>query len=805
MRISTAPFTVLLAIIAFQVPARADWVVNGIPISVTANGASGPACVSDGAGGAIICWTEARVASSDILAQRVDGFGNALWTPNGVLVCSAVGDQTSSTLIADGAGGAIIAWRDARSGPGLDDIYLQRVNASGAPLWTANGVALCTAANLQLVVELTSDGAGGAIATWQDLRSGTNYDAYARRINSAGTPQWVANGVAICALASNQTRPKPVPDGAGGAIISWADTRNPTTDIFAQRVNAAGATQWVANGVAVCTEVGSQSAPDIVSDNGGGAIIAWSDERTSVDDDIYAQRINGAGVPQWMVNGVYLSAAAGVQSNHSMVPDGAGGAIVAWQDSRTGPLEVDLYAQRVNALGAALWDNDGLPICIVTGTQGPPSLAADGQGGVVAMWSDNRILSDHDIFTQMLSAEGTVRWPFEGVFVCAAIRHQDEVACVADGAGGIIAAWGDDRSFPAHCYAQRIELRYGYWGRPEPTIVSASDNPNDQGGQVIVRWDASQRDLFFDPGISHYSLWRATDFVATQAAAASMVLVDHPSEVAKDFGDAAIWKEITPSGPVYWEWIANQPAVYQDTYSMLARTRQDGALAAHYFKVIAHEVPTPPSRAWESSVVSGFSLDNLAPPAPIELAGAPTPWDITLTWESGGPTQDFSQYVIYRGSGFVLPLPQYRVGVSTSTHHVDVSVPNGYLQYIVTAMDTHGNESAPSNVWSPGGTTPVHHTPALTRLTVRPNRPNPFSDTTSFEIGLPSASDVTIEVFDVAGRRVATTEAKGTSAGWTQLPFSGQDERGRPLASGVYFFKVTASAQTVTQKMVIAR
>jgi len=80
--------------------------------------------------------------------------------------------------VSDGASGAIVAWYGA---PG-SDIFAQRVNGAGVPQWAANGVTLCSAANSQLSPVLVSDGGGGAIATWFDLRSGTNYDIYAQRV-----------------------------------------------------------------------------------------------------------------------------------------------------------------------------------------------------------------------------------------------------------------------------------------------------------------------------------------------------------------------------------------------------------------------------------------------------------------------------------------------------------------------------------------------------------------------------------------------------------------------------------------------
>jgi flagellar hook assembly protein FlgD len=85
------------------------------------------------------------------------------------------------------------------------------------------------------------------------------------------------------------------------------------------------------------------------------------------------------------------------------------------------------------------------------------------------------------------------------------------------------------------------------------------------------------------------------------------------------------------------------------------------------------------------------------------------------------------------------------------------------------------------------------------------NRPNPFTGTTELRIGLLSESNVSIEVYDVAGRRVRVQSLGTQSAGWNAIPFDGRDDAGRPLASGVYFYRVTANGTTVTHKMVITK
>lgn len=101
--------------------------------------------------------------------------------------------------------------------------------------------------------------------------------------------------------------------------------------------------------------------------------------------------------------------------------------------------------------------------------------------------------------------------------------------------------------------------------------------------------------------------------------------------------------------------------------------------------------------------------------------------------------------------------------------------------------------------------TPVGDTPMLTRLTVRHNTPNPFSSGTLFEYGLPSESDVEVNVYDAAGRRVFTRRVSAVQAGWHNFYFDGRDGRGRDLPSGVYFYRVQTRYATASRKMVIVR
>ncbi|HZF19856.1 MAG TPA: IPT/TIG domain-containing protein [Burkholderiales bacterium] len=428
---------------------------DNVAVSTAGGGQLNPQLVADGSGGAIIVWEDNRslVAGfgTDVYAQRVNSAGVAQWAVNGVPVATAAADQVGPKIVADGSGGAIIAWTDARNGASNTDIFAQRLNAAGVPQWAENGVPVSAAASFQSAVQLVTDGSGGAILAWEDRRNGvSNSDIYAQRISGAGGALWVANGVPVSTASDDQISPRLVSDGSGGAIIVWTDMRNMATtgiDVYAQRVDSAGAPQWDTNGVAVTSDA-NQFNPQVVPDGAGGAIIAWEDDR-NLFSDVFAQRLDSAGTPLWDFGGVAVSTADGNQSAPQLIPDGGGGAIIAWQDFRTG-FVADIYAQRVSSRGMPLWTANGAAVSAAPGDQINQQLVADGSGGAIVVWEDNRSGSLYHVFAQRIDRAGVPHWPQDGIAISMtenqALSGQLLPQLVSDGSGGAIITWTDDRN-----------------------------------------------------------------------------------------------------------------------------------------------------------------------------------------------------------------------------------------------------------------------------------------------------------------------------------------------------------------------
>ncbi|MFX1442107.1 MAG: hypothetical protein ACFFHV_01725 [Promethearchaeota archaeon] len=449
------------------------WKLNGKEICEAQDAQGYPQICSDGTGGAIVTWHDNRNSGTtgfDIYTQRINATGNVEWTPNGILICEAQNDQGYPQICSDGAGGAIIIWEDARdSGTTLTDIYAQRINASGDVEWTPNGVVICQANSYQYDPQICSDGAGGAVITWYDYRDSgtTGTDIYAQRINASGDVEWTPNGVVICQANSYQYHPQICGDGAGGAVITWYDYRSSATgyDIYAQRINASGDVEWTFNGVVICQANSYQYDPQICSDGAGGAVITWYDYRNSgiTGYDIYAQRINASGDVEWTLNGVIICRAQLTQDNPQICSDGAGGAIITWVDGRNSATGFDIYAQRINASGNVEWISDGVVICQDQNGQGYPQICSDGAGGAIITWQDARGsgTTGNDIYAQRINAAGNVEWIPDGGVICQAIDYQNYPQICSDGAGGAIITWHDNRNSAVtgyDIYAQHFEI-----------------------------------------------------------------------------------------------------------------------------------------------------------------------------------------------------------------------------------------------------------------------------------------------------------------------------------------------------------
>jgi len=414
---------------------NATWIANGINVCNQTGNETLPQIVTDGAGGCMIVWQDTRSGTSIIYGQRLNGSGSPQWNSAGVALTTGTASQTKVVAVSDGAGGVIAAWEDARDS---NEVYCQRLGPSGSPLWSAAGVralpASTTAADTGPRID--SDGSGGAViagavagATAKESR------VHGQRISGAGAALWGADGVVAFGtnfFALSPTGAGVLSDGSGGAYLSWTANANITNNNFsnptmldlARRLDSSGACVpgWSADGgtlggnpllVSALQErqvpLGVPSAAMIFPDGAGGAIFVtacedeWTFYQPRFSGTINVSHAAGNGVHDWTQACEITSWDNSSAGSWRAVGDGSGGVIVGW-NSNEGLSSDGLYAIRMGKSGvAAGWGSAGVLVADASGTPVAQSICTDGAGGAIIAYTRGG-----DIYAAKVGSGGAV-------------------------------------------------------------------------------------------------------------------------------------------------------------------------------------------------------------------------------------------------------------------------------------------------------------------------------------------------------------------------------------------------------------
>lgn len=705
--------------------------------------------ISDGQGGAFIAYPYHNGSNYRISVQHIDASGALSWVSSGVpVVTSPTGfDMLSPSLVLDGAGGVIVAWSDYRdSGTSQIDIWAQHFNSTGTRLWGAGGISVTSALGVQFNPFMIADGSGGYYLAWEDYRSTTDYDIYGQHLHADGVGLWTTNGLALAATSDDENKPNLVSGGpSGGFFLSFQYEDGLVRKVLVNRYDSTAGLSWSQPVGLNLTHDHSQ--PIMVSDGNDGVFVAWQDLRAA-DSQYYLQSFGPGGQHRWSSSGVAAGPSTAGQNFGIIVPDGFGGALIAWEDYRNPT--TDIYAQRINAMGTRMWNYEGNLVAAGNGSDKLLGGALDGQGGLVMAWNTNRDGSQEDV------------------------------------------------------HAQRVGI-HGKLGYANPAVLGVNDFPQDQGGVVRLDWTRSYLDDFQYLGISDYTIWQRYGGAGKTVSRTPGDLKAEAGRVAKATGlEVAVVTDQLKAG---WAYVDQVQAYYQEEYAYHAPTYADSSgsgIILTDFKVLAHESP---SVFWESTVVAGYSIDNLAPGMPKALVATYDNPDGVLDWSpSTVSVPDLAGYRVYRsGTPGFTPSPVTFVGATPDTSFVDANLASGTWYYVVTAEDQHDNESDPSNqaelqvaVSGVGDDLPL-------AFRVTGAVPNPFNPSTKIHFSLAAAGHTTVEVFDARGRLVRKLVDRSMGAGRKEAVWDGRDDQGRGLPSGVYLAQVRSGAERGITKMILAK
>jgi len=397
---------------------------DGIPIlSGTLGGGWNPDAILNENGETIVVWEDHRHGQLySIYVQKISEDGDLLWGESGIHCTEFNLEQEAPKVCSDGEGGAIVAWR-ASNERNYTDLFIQRVNRLGVRQWGDEGIALTgdneTDENFEAIIP---DGQGGVILLWIVNSREMGDDLWIERIDPNGEPMWGDDGVVICQEQNDQHRAKLIRH-ENGFVVFWEDGRDDENgqsqyDIYGQFIEPDGNFRWREGGSLICLEDEfNQGSPAVTIDNNGHIWVAWDDYRSGGPPrrrDIYIQKLSAQvdeqGDPVILFrrndepirNGIPVCTANGDQVHPEIIHDAHNGVWIVWEDYRNGVWS-DIYGTHLRPDGTHYepWEVGGNLICGAIHRQNRPQLSllrSDGETGAVVVWEDKRATGIEELF-----------------------------------------------------------------------------------------------------------------------------------------------------------------------------------------------------------------------------------------------------------------------------------------------------------------------------------------------------------------------------------------------------------------------
>lgn len=276
------------------------WGNWGIVMESPDSDLSSPVLIPSGQDSVIAMWKNSTgsfpMTVTHLYADMFDIDGNGTWGSTPVLIYDggAITPWSLPEMIPDGSGGAVCSWYDA---PSLSEfnVWVQHLNKNGSILYPMNGAQASTNSSDRLHMNPSAafdPATGSSCVFWVETDGNQNlFGLYGQMFDTAGNRQWSDSGLELLPL--------------GGAQISFADAVLDENGIFVSymidtggtslrvlKLNFDGTVQWGPITVSAAS-LGSKDDPVTCTGYSGSVYFSWSDGRT--DNGVYAQNIMDNG------------------------------------------------------------------------------------------------------------------------------------------------------------------------------------------------------------------------------------------------------------------------------------------------------------------------------------------------------------------------------------------------------------------------------------------------------------------------------------------------------------------------------
>lgn len=238
----------------------------------------------------------------ELQAQKFDSAtGTPSWSPAPVLVLDSAGGSLQfgnfPTFVTDGAGGAVFAWYT--NSPSLQ-CRAQRVSSAGAELWTHNGVEVSTNASMVRVSpDVDFDPVTGeTFVFWTEENAlQSAWGVLGQKLDATGARQWTANGATVVPVGGifiSTIRTTAI--GSGDVVVSWIEEQGTSQDVLrSSRLDGTGGPVWIPPIVDLAASSASKSRVAATRSLADFTAYAWEEGGSGAADvHVQAQTDDGA-------------------------------------------------------------------------------------------------------------------------------------------------------------------------------------------------------------------------------------------------------------------------------------------------------------------------------------------------------------------------------------------------------------------------------------------------------------------------------------------------------------------------------
>ncbi len=763
--------------------------------------------VTDVNGGAYVMWE--RHIDNHYYGQHLDSDGNPQWGDNGAVLFADLPSSFEPSWLQAPDGDLFLAYRayaNSSTYTGCQRFILEEGDLVAQ--WGDN--------NYGIIYELESGGFDAPphvllnendgilfsafTADWSDE---TPYDVAIYNLDEDGNPVWEGSNPVILETAmppcSNSQEPELV---NGRPYIFWREMGPGAGSILFNSLDPASGNIQHDEATTVVSGLDNRTYANNIIRSGESIYISWMDWRYSeFGDRLFMQRLNPEnGMAMWETQGINVSEPGDEDANISIYdnftdicPDGNGGAYVFYSLMDPSTTLVDMLLRRVDESGNLVWGEDAI-------------ILGDAEYDVTFEYhgANPYLLDDGTVFT-IFTKYDPVNWY---AHIVAQRFNQNGELLLNEGEPVTLIAYDDadaliddilllENQTIAIVYSSRNDMtKYTYLalfdadGNPlwdEPVLISderlaGSASLTWREDRIICTWtdDHGNADVilakaFYADGTP---VWE--DEIE---CARGDILYDYTLVDKWDSEFWIVWKEYS-SAEIYY-----QQYNYECTPQLFPLNG----------KLLELETPEDYSRNDLQGVSDGSG-------------------GLYLFWYEGdnsGPSDYGYTHLLADGELAMDEYIGYGVYLTDAIFmQTDlVTIPDGEGGVLAAWTDYRGSGGLQDgdDVYAMR-ICDYQFSGVSDKQTIQPVSwelhgayPNPFNPSTTLSFTAPRTSEVTLAVYDVLGRKVATLMDGVVQAGRQQVIWQGHSDQGMPVASGTYFVRLEGDGVNLTRKMVLLK